>query len=78
MNPPKLKDWFKRLGIAAAVVSLIFVVFLMKQTRQIEAEIDTYLVEQIEAADIPGLTAAVVRDGRMVYSRAYGVRELGK
>ena len=78
MNSPKLKDWFKRLGIVAAVVSLIFVVFLLKQTRQIDAEIDTYLVEQIKAADIPGLTVAVVRDGRVIYSRAYGVRELGK
>ncbi len=78
MNSPNLKGWFKRLGMAAVVVSLIFVVLLLKQTRQIDAEIDTYLVEQVEAADIPGLAVAVVKNGSVIFSRAYGVRELGK
>jgi len=64
--------------MAAVVVSLIFVVLLLKQTRQIDAEIDTYLVEQVEAADIPGLAVAVVKNGSVIFSRAYGVRELGK
>jgi len=78
VNSPNLKGWFKRLGMAAVVVSLIFVVLLLKQTRQIDAEIDTYLVEQVEAADIPGLAVAVVKNGSVIFSRAYGVRELGK
>ena len=78
MNSPNLKDWFKRLGMAAVVVSLIFVVLLLMQTRQIDAEIDAYLVEQVKAADIPGLAVAVVQNGSVIFSRAYGVRELGK
>ena len=78
MNSPNLKDWFKRLGIAAVVVSLIFVVLQLKQTRQIDTEIDTYLIEQVKAADIPGLAVAVVRNGSVIYSRAHGVRELGR
>jgi len=78
VNSPNLKDWFKRLGIAAVVVSLIFVVLQLKQTRQIDTEIDTYLIEQVKAADIPGLAVAVVRNGSVIYSRAHGVRELGR
>jgi len=78
VNSPNLKDWFKRIGIAAVVVSLIFVVLLLRQTRQIDAEIDSYLLEQVNAADIPGLAVAVVQNGSVIFSRAYGVRELGK
>ena len=36
--------------------------------------IDTYLEEQVEANGIPGLTAAVVRDGAILYEGAFGVR----
>ena len=39
--------------------------------------IDTYLEEQVEANGIPGLTAAVVRDGAILSEGAFGVRRLG-
>ena len=39
--------------------------------------IHEYLSREVAEASIPGLTAAVVRDGELVYAGAFGVRELG-
>jgi len=41
------------------------------------SRIDAYLGAQVEANDIPGLTAAVVRGGTVLYEGAFGVRRLG-
>ena len=41
------------------------------------SRIDAYLGAQVEANGIPGLTAAVVRDGTVLYEGAFGVRSLG-
>ena len=41
------------------------------------SRIDAYLGAQVEANGIPGLTAAVVRDGTVLYEGAFGVRRLG-
>ena len=37
------------------------------------SRIDAYLGAQVEANGIPGLTAAVVRDGTVLYEGAFGV-----
>ncbi len=42
--------------------------------QDLRARIDSYLVEQVRTSGIPGLTAAVVRDGNVIYIGAFGVR----
>ena len=46
--------------------------------QDLRARIDSYLVEQVRTSRIPGLSAAVVRDGAVIYAGAHGVRELGE
>jgi len=46
--------------------------------QNLEKQVDDYLKEQIQLNGIPGICTAIVRDGKVVYSRAFGVRELGK
>jgi CubicO group peptidase (beta-lactamase class C family) len=63
-------------------MALVFQLFLfgtmsVAQPQSIDAEIDNYLSEQVKTAGIPGLAVAVVRDGDVVFSRAYGVCKLG-
>jgi len=43
----------------------------------LEIRIEAYLVDVIRSTGIPGLAAAVVSDGELVYLRAFGVRRLG-
>jgi CubicO group peptidase (beta-lactamase class C family) len=45
--------------------------------QELSDRIDTYLGEQVDELSIPGLTVAVVGDGRVLYEGAFGVRRLG-
>jgi len=45
--------------------------------QELSSRIDAYLGAQVEANGIPGLTAAVVVDGTVLYEGAFGVRRLG-
>ena len=40
------------------------------------AELDAFVAEVMEAFDVPGLALAIVRDGRIVVARGYGVRHI--
>ena len=46
--------------------------------QDLSTRIDDYLLEQVRTSGIPGLTAAVVHDGDVVYAGAHGVRRLGE
>jgi CubicO group peptidase (beta-lactamase class C family) len=39
---------------------------------------DAYVLQGVDQWKIPGLAVAVVKDGKVVHARGYGVRELGK
>ena len=47
-------------------------------SQDLTGQIDAYLSKQVQKKGIPGLTAAVVRDGNVVYSSAFGVGSSGK
>lgn len=42
------------------------------------AELGGYIAQAMQRAQVPGAVVAVVQGGRLVYQRAFGVRELGK
>jgi CubicO group peptidase (beta-lactamase class C family) len=46
--------------------------------QELNNRIDIYLAEQVRTHSIPGLTAAIVLDGEVIYSGAFGVRQIGK
>lgn len=70
--------WIQRLGVAMVISLFLSGAALAAETASIEAKIDAYLAEKVRAAGIPGLAVAVVHDGSVIFSRAYGVRKLGK
>ena len=47
-------------------------------TESLPKELDDYLNATVKAWDFPGLAVAVVKDGKVMVARGYGVRELGK
>ena len=42
------------------------------------ADLDTYTAKAVADWKVPGLAIAVVKDGRIVFAKGYGIRELGK
>jgi CubicO group peptidase (beta-lactamase class C family) len=53
------------LAVAAAAQSVV------------PADLDAYVSRSMKEFEIPGLSLAVVKDGKVVYSKGYGVRKLG-
>lgn len=45
---------------------------------RMQAELEAYIAEAMPRADIPGAAVAIVQNGRIVYEKGFGVRELGK
>src|SRR5512140_1752423 len=43
----------------------------------VPADIDSYVERSMKEFEVPGLSLAVVKDGKVVYAKGYGVRKLG-
>lgn len=57
---------------------LIALTFTIRVFGQLPPELDAYIEHARAEAGVPGLAVTVVRDGRLVAAKGYGVRELGK
>ena len=62
----------------AAVLTLILsaAVTLHAQTNP-PADLDAYVTRAMKTFDVPGIAVAIVKDGKMVFAKGYGVRKLG-
>src|SRR5262249_39948468 len=63
-----------RISIIALVISLQVVA---AQTTAPE-DLDSYAARVLKEFDVPGLALAIVKDGRVVLAKGYGVRKLGE
>lgn len=55
------------------------VIFLTSTVNaQMPAEIDAYVHAVMREWDVPGLSVTIVKDGKLLVAKGYGVRELGK
>ncbi|MGH9238948.1 MAG: serine hydrolase domain-containing protein [Vicinamibacterales bacterium] len=59
------------------VVMLFHITPAGAAAQDLAARIDRYLDSEVNKRGIPGLTAAVVRDGKVIYTGAHGVPKLG-
>jgi len=65
-------------------MSLALVVFLVAHGSFVFAQpapltgLDDYVAQAVRDWEVPGLAVAVVKDGQVVFSKGYGVRELGR
>lgn len=41
-------------------------------------DVDAFVARVMQAFSVPGVSVAVVKDGRMVYAKGYGIRKLGE
>ena len=60
-------------------ILFVFPAFVFAQTSDAKlAEIDAYAQQVMKDWNQPGMAIAVVRDGKTVFAKGYGVREIGK
>ncbi len=67
-----------RLYTGLVVAAAIWVTPLAVDAQDFKTRIERYLAGEVETRGIPGLSVAVVRDGRVIYSGAHGVGKLGE
>lgn len=68
-----------RRAVAALVLSLLGSSLAAAQSPAASsASFDAYVERVIKTFDVPGVSVAIVKDGRVVLAKGYGVRTLGK
>src|SRR5215470_4072775 len=67
-----------RLSACLVVAAALWVTPVASAAQDLETRIDRYLDGEVRTRGIPGLSVAVVRDGRVIYAGAHGVGRLGE
>lgn len=66
-----------KLGFAALVLILVFVRPATAQSGP-PTDLDSYVARDMKTFDVPGIAIAIVKDGKVVLAKGYGVRKLGE
>lgn len=65
--------------IALSILSLLFfTAFLVAQSKVDLDQLDAYYAQVVKDWELPGMTVGIVKDGELIFSKGYGVKELGK
>jgi CubicO group peptidase (beta-lactamase class C family) len=63
--------------VRTAVLALTASATLAAQGAPLPPDLDRYITRVLETFQVPGVSVAIVRDGRVLLARGYGVRTLG-
>jgi len=59
------------------VVAITLVTSAFTQSSGAPADLDAYVASSMKTFDVPGMAVAIVKDGKIVVAKGYGVRKLG-
>src|SRR5438552_52523 len=66
-------------SILALFTCLLFLpLFLSAQNKFISDSLDNYITREMQRWNIPGVAVTVVKDGKIIYMKGFGVRKVGK
>lgn len=68
----------KKIFLIFAVIILTNNLYPQEQLIFNHLTIDEYILQAMERWQVPGMSLAVIKDGKIVHIKGYGVRELGK
>jgi CubicO group peptidase (beta-lactamase class C family) len=66
-----------RLRLAALILILAFARCASAQSGQ-PPDLDAYVTRAMKTFDVPGIAIAIVKDGKVVLAKGYGVRKMGE
>ena len=68
----------RRFAVATAAVALVGVGWAQTLAATAPpADLDAYVASSMKTFDVPGMAVAIVKDGKIVVAKGYGVRKLG-
>src|SRR6185436_7976557 len=71
----------KKFATLKLIFSLIFLVnsgVLYAQNKFISDSLDKYMDREMRRWNIPGVAISIIKDGKIIYMKGFGVREAGK
>jgi len=70
----------KKLTVLRCVVLILGLVWARTEFAQSgpPADLDAYVARDMKAFDVPGIAIAIVKDGKVVLAKGYGVKKLGE
>jgi CubicO group peptidase (beta-lactamase class C family) len=64
----------KRIAVGTFVLTIVG--SLLGQTPTPPPDLDSYVASSMKTFDVPGMAVAIVKDGKIVVAKGYGVRKL--
>jgi CubicO group peptidase (beta-lactamase class C family) len=83
-STPVYPQWMRVRLIALTTVVLVFVASLAGPRAQTPAvaaapsDLDAFVTKVLKTFEVPGVSVAIVKDGKVVVAKGYGVRKLGE
>ncbi|HYA62543.1 MAG TPA: serine hydrolase domain-containing protein [Candidatus Sulfotelmatobacter sp.] len=68
----------RRVRPFAIVVVLLLIAIPVMAQQSPPADLDEYVARAMKTYEVPGIAVAIVRDGKVVFSKGHGVRKLGE
>jgi CubicO group peptidase (beta-lactamase class C family) len=70
----------KRMGVIAVWVVPLGFAFVAPTAAQVgrPTDLDAYVARSMKTFDVPGMAIAIVKDGKVVMAKGYGVRKMGE
>lgn len=70
----------KRLSFLGYFTLLLLIVLMGSRVaaQGVPADLDEYVARSMKTFDVPGLSVAIVKDGKVVVAKGYGVKKLGE
>src|SRR5882724_5695823 len=70
----------RRVGMIAAWVAFLCLACVVRTGAQAgpPADLDAFVARSMKTFDVPGMAIAIVKDGKVVTAKGYGVRKMGE
>src|SRR5688500_2071407 len=77
-SPASWSSWpkpIRRISMSSPI--LLALALIAAQPPQLPPALDAYVADVMKAFEVPGLSLAVVKDGKVLLAKGYGVRKMG-
>ena len=68
----------KLYSLGLLFVMILFPSIIIAQSNFITDSLDTYILREMQRWNIPGVAVSIVKEGKVIYQKGFGVREIGK
>ncbi len=69
--------WIRTKWLRLSVLLFVVMTAAVVEAQQVPTDLDAYVARAMQTFGVPGISVAIVKDGKVVLAKGYGVRKLG-